>query len=71
MPGGPIRDRPRGNRTYAVIFLVTVLLIVSLYVWNKQKIDAANREEMGRERLCEVRAEMGLDPGECEDEQVP
>lgn len=65
MPGGPGRDRPQGNKTYALIFLVTVVILASLYAWNKQKVDEGNREEAGRERLCEVREEMGVDPGDC------
>lgn len=53
-----------GNRRYAVIFLVAAVLIVSLYAFNKQKVDERNRDEVGRERLCEVRDEMGID---CEE----
>lgn len=66
MPGGPFKFKSRGNRSYALIFLVTVVLIVSLYAWNKQQIDERNRQEQGRERLCEVRAETGADLGDCE-----
>ncbi len=69
MPVGPHRERPRGNRTHALIFLVTVVLIVSLYAWNKQKVDERKRDAVGRERLCEVRAEIGVDPGNCEDDR--
>lgn len=67
-PGGQYQYRPPGNRRYALIFLVTVILIVSLYAWNKQQVDERKREETGRDRLCEVRAEIGADPGDCEDQ---
>ncbi len=46
-----------------------MVLIVSLYAWNKQKVDERKRDAVGRERLCEVRAEIGVDPGNCEDDQ--
>lgn len=55
-----------GNRRYAAIFVVTVLLLVGLYSWNRQQVQTENRDEMGRDRLCEVRAETGADPMDCE-----
>ena len=63
-PGGP-RQRPQGNRAYALIFLVTVVLLVTLYTWNKQKVDARNQEEEARDRLCEVRRDTGADLESC------
>jgi uncharacterized membrane protein len=66
-PGGP-RQRPTGNRAYALIFLVTVVLLVSLYTWNKQKVDAANQQEEARDRLCEVRRETNADLADCPEE---
>lgn len=70
-PGrGPRRgaDWQQGNRRYAVIFLVVTVLIVSLYSWTKQRVEAEKRAESGRDRLCEVRAEIGTGPEECEEE---
>lgn len=66
LPQGPGGRPPwqSGNRRYALIFLVAAVLIVSLYAWNKQKVDARNREEVGQERLCEVRQELKI---ECEE----
>lgn len=58
----------QGNRRYAVIFMVATILIVSLYSFTKQRVDAEKRAEMGRERLCEVRAESGTEPVDCEEE---
>ncbi|CAN5816878.1 hypothetical protein BH23ACT12_BH23ACT12_03130 [soil metagenome] len=55
-----------GNRRYAAIFLVTVLLLVGLYSWNRKQVDIENRDEAGRDRLCEVRAETGADMLDCE-----
>jgi hypothetical protein len=65
-PGGP-RQRPQGNRAYALIFLVTVVLLVALYSWNKQRVEARNQEEEARDRLCEVRRDTGADLVDCPD----
>ena len=64
-PGLPWQQ---GNRRYALIFLVTVLLLVGLYTWNKQQVDIENRDEMGKDRLCEVRKQTGADMVDCEEE---
>lgn len=58
----------RGNKSYAAIFIVTVLLLVGLYSWNRQQLQIENRDEMGRDRLCEVRAETGADMVDCEED---
>jgi hypothetical protein len=58
----------RGNTRYAIIFLVALLLIVSLYVVNKRQVDIEKRDEVGKERLCEVRAQTGADMAGCEEE---
>lgn len=57
----------KGNTRYAVIFLIAAILIVSLYSWNKKQVDIKNREEVGKDRLCEVRAKTGADPVDCEE----
>ena len=62
-PGLPWQQ---GNRRYAAILLVTVLLLVALYSWNKSQVDARNRDEVGKERLCEVRAQTGADMVDCD-----
>ncbi len=55
----------KGNTRYAIIFLVAAILIVSLYTWNKKQVDIKNRDEVGKDRLCEVRAQTGADPVDC------
>ena len=59
----------RGNTRYAIIFLVALLLIVTLYVVNKKQVDIEKRDEVGKERLCEVRAQTGADPVDCEEQK--
>lgn len=59
--------RPRGNRVSALIFLIAVILIVSLYQWNSRQISAERIEQSGAERLCEVRKELGLELQGCEE----
>ncbi len=58
----------KGNTRYAVIFLVAAVLIVSLYSWNRKQVEIKNREEDGKDLLCEVRARTGADPMDCETE---
>jgi hypothetical protein len=64
-PGLPWQQ---GNRRYAAIFLVTVLLLVALYSWNRKQVEIENRDEAGKDRLCEVRRETGADLVDCEEE---
>lgn len=59
----------RGNTRYAIIFLVALLLIVTLYVVNKKQVDIEKRDEVGKDRLCEVRAQTGADPVDCEEDK--
>jgi hypothetical protein len=58
----------KGNPRYAIIFLVALLLIVTLYVVNKRQVDIEKRDEVGKDRLCEVRAQTGADPVDCEED---
>lgn len=66
-PQGPTRPWQQGNKSYALIFLVTVLLLVALYTWNKQRIEGEKRDEQARDQLCEVRRETGAKLGDCPD----
>jgi hypothetical protein len=58
----------RGNTRYAIIFLVALLLIVTLYTVTKKQVDIDKRDEVGKDRLCEVRKETGADMVDCEED---
>lgn len=55
----------RGKPLVALIILVTVVALLSLFQWNRKQVAQEKVDSAGSQRLCEVRAEQAGLPGQC------